>query len=93
MNEDGVVSSFKEKPENESGAINGGFMVMEPEIFNYIDGDDVFFEREPLNMLAKEKQLMAFQHQGFWQCMDTQRDKEKLEQLWDSGEALWKIWE
>jgi len=93
MNENGVVSAFKEKPENEGAAINGGFMVMQPEIFNYIDGDDIFFEREPLNMLAKEKQLMAYQHHGFWQCMDTQRDKEKLEQLWESGDAPWKVWE
>ena len=88
----GIVKSFQEKPEYNSGTINGGFMVMQPEVFNYIEGDDTFFEREPLQLLAKEKQLMAFHHHGFWQCMDTQRDKEKLEHLWEAGNAPWKVW-
>ena len=86
------VLSFREKSENDSSRINGGFMVMNPEIFDYIEGDSTMFEKEPLETLAAEGQLMAFHHEGFWQCMDTQRDKEQLETLWNSGSAPWKVW-
>ncbi len=65
---------------------------MNPEIFSYIDGDETVFEKSPLEKLAAENQLMAFAHNGFWQCMDTQRDKQQLEELWQSGKAPWKVW-
>ena len=67
-------------------------MVMNPEVFDYIDVDSTVFEREPLEALAADGELMAFHHAGFWQCMDTQRDKEQLESLWSNGEAPWKLW-
>ena len=75
------------------GGINIGFMVMEPEIFNYIEGDSISFEKEPMAALVERKQLAAYTHKGFWQCMDTVREKERLEKLWESGQAPWKIWE
>lgn len=88
------VQAFREKSSDDTGWINGGFMVFQPEIFNYIDpeSNDITLEREPMETLAKENQLMAYKHSGFWQCMDTQRDKKKLEELWESGNAPWKIW-
>jgi len=86
------VLSFKEKPKGDGAWINGGFFVLEPEIFDYIKGDEVPWEREPLETLAKEGQLMAYKHRGFWQCMDTLRDKNYLENLWNSGKAPWKVW-
>ena len=67
-------------------------MILEPEIFKYIEGDDTTFEREPLETIASEGQLMAYKHNGFWQCMDTMRDRQKLEELWASGKAPWKVW-
>ena len=73
--------------------INGGYMVMNPEIFDYIEGDETVFEKEPLERLAKDGQLVAFRHTGFWKCMDTQREKMQLEELWQSGKAPWKIWD
>lgn len=88
----GQISSFREKSRNDGSWINCGFMVMEPEIFEYIEGDSTIFERDPLERLATEGELMAYQHEGFWQCMDTMRDKEKLEELWSSGNAPWKVW-
>lgn len=88
----GVISSFREKKDMDGGEINGGYMVLEPEIFDYIAGDKTVFEKEPLEHVANEGQLMAFGHNGFWQCMDTQRDKMQLEELWESGKAPWKIW-
>ena len=72
--------------------INAGYMVLEPAIFDYIDGDTTVFEREPLERVALENQLVAYRYKGFWQCMDTQRDKQKLEKLWEEGNAPWKIW-
>ncbi len=87
------VEVFSEKPQTLEGWINGAFFVLEPEIFDYIDGDATQFERAPLERLAHDKQLMAFRHDGFWQCMDTIRDKRLLETLWDSGQAPWAIWE
>ena len=72
--------------------INGGFMVLNPGVFDYIEGDDTVFEQEPLRNLARDGELMAFRHEGFWKCMDTQREKQQLEALWQSGKAPWKIW-
>lgn len=86
------IKSFREKSQIDSGWINGGFMVLEPEVLDYVADDSVMFEREPLEMLAAEGQLMCYRHEGFWQCMDTLRDKEKLDSLWKSGKAPWKIW-
>jgi glucose-1-phosphate cytidylyltransferase len=87
------VVRFQEKPQVGEGWINGGFMVFEPDVLNYIDGDDTLLERDPLERLAAEGQLMAFRHGGFWQPMDTLREKQLLEQLWSSGRAPWKIWD
>lgn len=86
------IKSFREKSKHDVGYINGGYMVLEPRIFDYIEGDSTIFEREPLERIAEEGQLMAFKHDGFWQCMDTMRDKEKLENLWKTGKAPWKVW-
>jgi glucose-1-phosphate cytidylyltransferase len=86
------VARFDEKPLSGEAWINGAFFVLEPRVFDYIDGDDTLFEREPLETLAREGQLMAYQHDGFWQCMDTMRDKVRLETLWADGDAPWKIW-
>lgn len=91
--ENGNISAFREKKASDKSVINGGFMVMNPEIFDYIDGDDTVFEKSPLEEIAKQGQLMAYSHNGFWQCMDTQRDKQLLEKLWESGNAPWKLWE
>lgn len=92
IREDGTIASFREKKNRDGAVINGGFMVMEPEIFNYIDGDKTVFEKTPLERLVKKGELKAFRHDGFWQCMDTQRDKMLLEELWNSGKAPWKVW-
>lgn len=91
--EEEKVVSFREKKKEDMGWINGGFMVLEPEIFDYIDGDSTILEQDPLAKLAEEGKLNCYKHYGFWQCMDTLRDKEKLEHLWESGEAPWKLWE
>lgn len=87
-----VIESFREKAVDDCSRINGGYMVLEPKIFDYIDGDSTTFEKEPLEKVAKIGELRAFKHDGFWQCMDTQREKEKLEELWASGTAPWKVW-
>jgi len=86
------VKRFDEKPLQGEAWINGAFFVLEPQVFQYIEGDSTLFEREPLENLARDGELMAYQHEGFWQCMDTIRDKVKLEALWDSGDAPWKVW-
>ena len=88
---DGAVQAFVEKPQIGEGWINGGFFVLEPGALDYIEGDESMFEREPLERLAKDGQLSAFPHEGFWQCMDTRRDLELLESLWQNG-APWKVW-
>ena len=93
LDENHQVHSFREKKRDDGAIINGGYMVMQPEIFNYIDGDSTVFEKKPLVTLADEGQLMAYQHKGFWQCMDTQRDKQHLESMWAENEAPWKVWE
>jgi len=89
---DGKVGSFKEKPKGDGGLINGGFFVLSPKVIDLIDGDDCIWERKPLEQLAADGQLAAYEHQGFWQPMDTLRDKTYLEELWQSGKAPWKIW-
>ena len=86
------VRAFSEKPQTSAGWINGGFFVFEPGVFDYLTSDATILEREPLEGLARDGQLMAYQHHGFWQPMDTLRDKELLEDLWNSGEAPWKVW-
>ena len=93
IDESNTIRSFREKNENDGAIINGGFMVMNPEIFDYIEGDSTVFEKEPLQKLAQDGQLMSFYHDGFWQCMDTQREKMKLEKLWETKKAPWKVWE
>lgn len=87
------VVRFSEKPQTAEGWINGAFFVLEPAVFDYIQGDDTQFEREPLENLARDGQLMAFLHDSFWQCMDTLREKYILQELWESGHAPWKVWE
>lgn len=89
---DGRVEKFTEKPQIGEGWINGAFFVCEPGVFDYIAGDATQFEREPLENLARDGQLMAYEHDGFWQCMDTLREKYLLNRLWDSGDAPWKTW-
>lgn len=86
------VTTFTEKPQTAEGWINGAFFVLEPEIFDYIEGDDTQWEKEPLERLAADGQLMAYRHTSFWQCMDTIRDKLLLEKLWQEGHAPWKTW-
>jgi glucose-1-phosphate cytidylyltransferase len=86
------VLRFSEKPQTESGWINGGFFVFEPQIFDYLQDDSSTLEREPLERLAADGQLMAYKHEGFWQPMDTLRDRELLEGLWKEGRAPWKVW-
>ena len=78
---------------NDGVPINAGYMVLNPEIFEYIDGDQTVFEKEPLERLAKNGELMSFQHRGFWQCMDNKREMEELEKLWAKGKAPWKKWD
>ena len=87
------IRQFTEKPQTAEGWINGAFFVLEPEVYDYIDGDETQFEHEPLERLAAEGQLMAYRHDGFWQCMDTLREKHILENYWSSGDAPWKIWD
>ena len=86
------VAEFSEKPQTAEGWINGAFFVLEPKVFDYIAGDDTQWELEPLQQLAREGQLMAYKHSGYWQCMDTLREKHILEDLWSSGNAPWKTW-
>ena len=85
-----VVTSFKEKPQVTQGWINGGYFVIEPEFFNLIEGDGTILEKSPLEKAAQMGELMSYQHDGFWQCMDTKRDRDSLEELWKSGNALWR---
>lgn len=86
------VMAFREKSDLDSGYINAGFMVLEPNVLDYISDDSVMFEREPMEKLAADGQLMCYKHNGFWQCMDTMRDKERLENLWAENKAPWKVW-
>ncbi len=90
--EDGLITSFQEKPKGDGGWINGGFFVLSPAVLEYIAGDATVWEREPLERLARERTLAAYFHRGFWQPMDTLRDKNHLEEVWSSGRAPWKTW-
>jgi glucose-1-phosphate cytidylyltransferase len=90
---DTAVKGFQEKPIGEGGWVNGGFFVLSPKVFGLLSGDDTIWERDPLERLAKSGQLSAYKHSGFWQAMDTLRDKNHLEDLWEAGEAPWKVWE
>lgn len=92
IDKDGTINKFREKNDSDGGVINAGYMVLNPEIFDYIDGDDTVFEKKPLETVAAEGQLKAYMHKGFWKCMDTQRDKEQLEIMIASGEAPWMVW-
>jgi glucose-1-phosphate cytidylyltransferase len=92
IGEDQLVTSFKEKPKGDGGMINGGFFVLSPKVLDLIKDDQTIWEREPLQTLAESGQLAAYTHQGFWQPMDTLRDKNHLEELWRSGNAPWKVW-
>lgn len=93
IKDDNMITSFMEKPKGEESWINGGFFVCQPEVFDYIqDGDKTIFERAPLENLAKDKQLNAYKHRGFWQPMDTLRDKKELTELWESNQAPWAKW-
>ena len=92
IDKDGTINKFREKNDSDGGVINAGYMVLNPEIFDYIDGDDTVFEKKPLETVAAEGQLKAYMHKGFWKCMDTQRDKEQLEKIIASGEAPWMVW-
>lgn len=90
---DGVVEAFREKSALDGELINIGYMVFEPQIFDYINGDDTVFEKEPISALVENCQLRAYVHKGYWQCMDTLREKQQLERLWKTGNAPWKIWD
>ena len=89
---DNAVKSFREKNHIDSAPINAGFMVLEPEIFDYLDDDNTIFEQEPMKKLAKEGQLMSYMHNGFWQCMDNKREMDLLETMWQTGKAPWRKW-
>jgi len=89
----GKVSNFIEKPDTDGGWINGGFFVCEPEIFKYISDDTTVFEQQPLNKISSIGELSYYKHEGFWQCMDTLNDKNKLVNLWETGDAPWKVWD
>ena len=92
VSDSGEIRSFREKDDSDGAVINGGFMVFEPGIFEYIAGDDTVLEQEPFRNLCRDRELVGYYHRGFWQCMDTQREKKKLEELWESGNAPWKRW-
>ena len=92
INKDNVITAFSEKNNNCGSMINGGFMVLNSEIFDYLEGDSTVFEKSPLETIANMGELMAYKHKGFWKCMDTQRDKQQLEALFESGAAPWKKW-
>ena len=93
IDELGSVKNFREKKANDGAAINAGFMVLEPQVFDYLQDDTTIFETTPMERLAAEGQLMSFRHEGFWQCMDTAREKTLLENAWNSGSAPWKLWD
>lgn len=92
LDDNNIVRDFREKSENDRKLINGGFMVLEPKVFDYISSDEEYFEREPLEKLARDGQLIGYRYEGFWKCMDMLRDKNQLEEMWNSGNAPWKTW-
>ena len=87
-----TIKAFREKSSADGSRINAGYMVLQPDIFNYIEGDGTVFEKETLEAVLRLGELKAYKHNGFWQCMDTQREKERLEKMWESGQAPWKLW-
>ena len=93
FDKDGKIEAFREKSDLDGDLINIGYMVFEPALFDYIEGDSTIFERGPLTSLVEKGELMGYIHKGFWQCMDTLREKQKLESLWQSGNAPWKVWD
>ncbi|MBR5994337.1 MAG: glucose-1-phosphate cytidylyltransferase [Lachnospiraceae bacterium] len=93
VGENGMIKAFREKSNTDGNLINIGFMVFKPEIFNYIDNDDTSLEKEPMERLVEEQQLIGYVHDGYWQCMDTLREKRQIEALWNQGNAPWKVWE
>ena len=93
VGKDGIINAFREKSDFDGNLINIGYMVFEPALFVYIEGDSTIFEKGPLTKLVDDGQLVGYIHKGFWQCMDTLREKQKLEKLWEDGNAPWKIWE
>ena len=93
IDKENVIESFAEKRKEDGGWINGGYMVLEPEVIDYIEGDYTTFEREPLEQLSEEGELLAYKHEGFWQCMDTMRDKQQLEEMIENKTAPWMVWE
>lgn len=93
IGDDNLIQGFQEKPKGDGAWINAGFFVLQPQIFDYLVDDNSVFEKEPLEQLAISNQLVAYKHDGFWQPMDTLRDRQQLESLWQSGNALWKVWE
>ena len=92
ISEIGAVRSFREKKSSDESPINAGYMVLEPSVFDYLEGDSTVFEQKPLEKLAEEGELMSYRHEGFWQCMDSLREKQLLEAMWDKGNAPWKVW-
>ena len=92
IDDNGSINSFREKRNTDGCVINGGFMVLQPEIFSYLEDDTTVFEQKPLEEVAKAGQLKAYKHNGFWKCMDTQRDKHQLEKMWNDNQAPWKLW-
>lgn len=92
IDKDNAVIAFREKDDSDGAVINGGFMVCNPELFDYLKDDNTILEQEPMRKLAADRQLMSFYHDGFWQCMDTKREKDKLDAMWETGNAPWKIW-
>ena len=90
---DGTVEAFREKSDLDGDLINIGYMVFEPQLFDYIEGDTTVFEKEPMDTLIENRQLVSYTHKGYWQCMDTLREKQKLEKLWESNKAPWKLWD
>lgn len=93
IDDDGKIIDFREKTQGDGNMINIGFMVCQPEFTDFIEGDSTVLEKEPLETVARMGQLMAYKHEGFWQCMDTVREKEQLEKLWADGKAPWKVWD
>ena len=92
IDETGTITNFREKEDMDGSRINAGYMVMEPKIFDYIEGDSTVFEKGPLETVAAMGELKAYKFNGFWQCMDTKREKDKLDDMWNSGNAPWKVW-
>lgn len=92
VGKNGTIDAFREKSDSDGDLINIGFMVFEPQLFDYIDGDDTIFEKGPLTALVAKKELVGYTHKGYWQCMDTLREKQKIEEYWASGNAPWKLW-